>query len=103
MIVSEVMPPPDHHDDPTTQYETWFLLGRQSPTAALSIQFGQVGPPSPLNPKAPGPDLLVRAKDLLERRQSHAIGARICEAVPFEEGERWRGNSVYLLAATPSA
>jgi hypothetical protein len=39
MIVSEVMPPPDHHDDPTTQHETWFLLGRQSPTAALSIQF----------------------------------------------------------------
>jgi hypothetical protein len=27
MIVSEVMPPPDHHDDPTTQHETWFLLG----------------------------------------------------------------------------
>jgi hypothetical protein len=28
MIVSEVMSPPDCHDDPTTQHGTWFLSGR---------------------------------------------------------------------------
>ena len=28
MIVSEVMPPPDCHDDQTTQHGTWFLSRR---------------------------------------------------------------------------
>ena len=28
MIVSEVMSPPDCHDDRTTQHGTWFLSGR---------------------------------------------------------------------------
>ena len=28
MIVSEVMPPPDCHDDPTTQHGAWFLSER---------------------------------------------------------------------------
>ena len=41
MIVSEVMPPPDCHDDPTTQHGAWFLSGRHPWRPALVFTSGQ--------------------------------------------------------------
>jgi hypothetical protein len=35
MIVSEVMPSPDCHDDPTTKHGTWFFSGRSAEAAAV--------------------------------------------------------------------